>query len=100
MSAKQGTEKTKATPKEKILEAIAIQISTAFPAIKASLGEKKFEKRIKKAGKLLVDGIKFESKSGVQEKAATAQKVKKASAGIPKKAVKTTPKKLDLASRK
>jgi len=58
MSAKLITEKKKQNPKDTILKEITLQLSQALPAIKESLGEKKFGKRIKKAGKLLIKGIK------------------------------------------
>ena len=66
MSAKQIKETKKenagVTRKE-----IALQLSQAFPLLKEKLGEKKFEKRIKKAAKLLSDGIE----SDEQKKPAT-----------------------------
>lgn len=76
MSAKQVTEKKKQNSKDTILKEVTNQLSQALPALKESLGEKKFGKRIKKAGKLLIEGIK----SGVPKKAtvtkSTAAKAK------------------------
>ncbi|MEP7109543.1 MAG: hypothetical protein ABI760_16235 [Ferruginibacter sp.] len=58
MSTKQTAEKVKQTSKETILREIGLQLSQALPSLKESLGEKKFEKRVRKAAKLLCEGIK------------------------------------------
>ena len=58
MSVKQTTEKNKSTTKKSLLSEVVLQISKAVPTLRATLGEKKFDKRIKKAAKLLIDGIK------------------------------------------
>ena len=42
---------------EKILKAVTDQLHTSLTDLKVQLGEKKFNKRIKKAAKLLVSGI-------------------------------------------
>ena len=42
---------------EKILKTVTEQLHTTLTALKVQLGEKKFNKRIKKAAKLLVAGI-------------------------------------------
>lgn len=44
--------------KENLLLIVTEQLQTALPILKEQLGEKKFVKRIKKAAKLLVAGIK------------------------------------------
>ena len=44
--------------KKEIYQQITGQLSTSLPGIKEILGEKKFESRIKKAAKLLSEGIK------------------------------------------
>jgi hypothetical protein len=58
MSAKRITVKKKETSKGTILKEITTQLSQALPALRETLGEKKFGKRIKKAAKLLTEGIK------------------------------------------
>lgn len=62
--------------KEKMLKTITDQLHAALPTLKEQLGEKKFEKRIKKVVKILVSGIKktLTKKSGVStEKLTSAQ---------------------------
>ena len=44
--------------KKEINQQLTAQLTTSLPALKEILGEKKFENRIKKAAKLLSDGIK------------------------------------------
>ena len=51
MSTKQPTVNKISTPKKTLLAEVVLQISKAMPTLKALLGEKKFEKRIKKAFK-------------------------------------------------
>ena len=46
------------TPAVNILETVTQQLNTSLTLLKAELGEKKFKKRIKKAAKKLVAGIK------------------------------------------
>jgi hypothetical protein len=58
MTAKQITENKKATTKKTLLLEVSLQISTAVLALREKLGEKKFDKRVKKAAKLLIEGIK------------------------------------------
>jgi hypothetical protein len=92
MSVKQITEKKKLTSKETILKEITLQLSQALPALKESLGEKKFEKRIKKAAKILSEGIKSaESKKAPGTKSPVGKtKQTKAKVSTPlKKAAKT-----------
>ena len=50
----------KKTPgtKEDILQVITAQLLDGLAILKDQLGDKKFEKRVKKAAKLLVEGIK------------------------------------------
>lgn len=61
MSAKQIKETKKENSGVNRKE-IELQLSQALPSLKEKLGEKKFEKRIKKAAKLLSDGIKSDEK--------------------------------------
>ena len=59
MTAKQITENKKAITKKTLLSEVSLQISTAVVlALREKLGEKKFDKRVKKAAKLLIEGIK------------------------------------------
>jgi hypothetical protein len=50
-------EKKSTVADEQILKTVTGQLHTSLTALKAQLGEKKFNKRIKKAAKLLVAGI-------------------------------------------
>lgn len=50
-------EKKSTVADEQILKTITEQLTTSLTALKAQLGDKKFNKRIKKAAKLLVAGI-------------------------------------------
>ena len=54
MTAKQITENKKATTKKTLLLEVSLQISSAVVALREKLGEKKFDKRVKKAAKLLI----------------------------------------------
>lgn len=58
MPAKETPVKKIVSDKENLLQAVTEQLQTALPVLKEQLGEKKFEKRIKKAAKLLIAGIK------------------------------------------
>ena len=71
MPTKKTTVKENAPGGEKILKTIKDQLSTTLSKLKGQLGEKKFEKRIKKAAKLLVAGIK---KQPVKKPVSTAKK--------------------------
>ena len=57
------------SPKKEIYQQLIAQLATSLPGLKEILGDKKFESRIKKAAKLLSEGIK--------EKAAKKIKVEK-----------------------
>lgn len=62
---------------EKMLKIVTDQLNNSLTALKEKLGEKKFEKRIKKAAKKLVAGIEKKSAVKVVAKAAKAIPVKK-----------------------
>lgn len=81
MSTNEVTEKKKENPTDTLLKEIILQLSTALVALKGSLGEKKFEKRIKKAAKLLIEGIKAKS----PKKAPAKKSVVKSKAAAPRK---------------
>jgi hypothetical protein len=53
--------------KKEIYQQITGQLSTTLPAVKEILGEKKFEKRVKRAAKLLSQGIKAKAPKKVKE---------------------------------
>ncbi len=48
----------KLNPKRKATEDLSVKLSSALPELKKTLGEKKFDRRIRKAAKLLNAGIK------------------------------------------
>jgi hypothetical protein len=58
MPSKKIAMKEKSVDKEKMLKTIVAQLETAFPGLKEHFGDKKFEKRINKAAKIIVEGIK------------------------------------------
>ena len=70
---------------EDLLKTITDQLHKALPTLSELLGEKKFEKRIKKAAKLLVAGI---NKNATKKPVVATKKITPAS----KKAVKNAPK--------
>lgn len=83
----------KLMPKEIILNEIALQLSQALTSLKDRLGEKKFDKRIRKAAKLLGEGIKSTTPvTGTTIKPAS-KRLKEADAKITTPAKKAAPKK-------
>ena len=93
MSTKQPSVNKISTPKKTLLAEVVLQISKALPALSAMLGEKKFEKRIKKAAKLLIDGIKTTepAKAVITKTAPIPTPVSKKAATPKKKVVKAVP---------
>ena len=61
--AKNKPEKTFQQTKKELKKELATKIETALPDIKVSLGEKKFNKRIKKVTKLLIEGMHLNGKT-------------------------------------
>lgn len=66
---------------------IALQLTAALPELKTVLGDKKFERRVKKAAKLLISGIK------TKEIKKPVSKVKAITAAPKAKSVKAAQKK-------
>jgi hypothetical protein len=58
MSTVKTTEKKHGHTKKETRKEISAQLANALSGLKETLGEKKFERRIKKAAKLLTAGIK------------------------------------------
>ena len=79
MAAKQGKESKKEKSGVDRKE-IALQLSQALPSLKEKLGEKKFGKRIKKAARLLSEGVKADEQK--KPKTAKSAPKKSKSAGI------------------
>ena len=67
---KKTGKKDTASGKKKILKTVTEQLTTSLTNLKGQLGEKKFKRRVKKAAKKLVAGIK----QGPVKKAATKTK--------------------------
>ncbi len=67
--------------KKEIRKQLADKISAAIPELQLELGEKKFHHRIKKAVKLITEGLHK------KEEIVVAKKVKAAKAKAPKKAI-------------
>lgn len=106
MSDKKLTDSKKESAKDTMLKEMVDQLTLSLPALKEKIGDKKFEKRIKKAARLLTDGIKStvpepetKTKAAVPKKTvvkaqvkASAKKVAKAKIAAPaKKAAKASP---------
>ncbi|MFD2920468.1 hypothetical protein ACFS6H_12145 [Terrimonas rubra] len=75
-----------ATNKKTLRKQVEDKLTTAFADIKEIVGEKKFSKKIKKAGKILAEGVT--AKATPKKKAATGKKTspaKKTKAVAPKK---------------
>ncbi|MBO9562719.1 MAG: hypothetical protein J7621_08100 [Niastella sp.] len=58
MSTSKKAEAQPANDKKSARKEISIQLTSALNSLKETLGEKKFERRIKKAARLLTAGIK------------------------------------------
>lgn len=78
MPVKKSVTKKSSSSKEMLIKEITPLLSTAIASLKEALGEKKFEKRIKKAAKFLVHGIKpVVAKKKVDKKRLLKKAVKK-----------------------
>ena len=77
---KKVSRKNTVSAKKKILKTVTDQLNSSLTSLKGQLGEKKFKKRIKKAAKKLVAGIKKApvKKAADKTKKATALKAKPA----------------------
>lgn len=82
--AKAAKASKKSKDKNPLRKKVAELLSTSFPDIKASLGEKSFNKKVKKASKLLTNGV-GKKKAKVAAKAKV--KAKKEKTPAPVKAV-------------
>ena len=86
MIKKKATGKKKASLKETIIKEITPLLTAALATLKERLGEKKLEKRIKKAARLLVSGIKpVVAKKPVVKKKAVKKAAKKVNMPTPLK---------------
>jgi hypothetical protein len=72
MSEDKKTAKKTPIVKDDILQKITAQLLSGLTSLKEQLGDKKYEKRIKKAAKLLVEGIK---KTSAKKPAVSTEKV-------------------------
>ncbi len=73
MTTKKTTAPKEISAKEKIVQDITATLAGALVSLKESLGEKKFDKRIKKAAKILGEGIKPAPAKKVADKKTTAK---------------------------
>lgn len=88
MSVQKSAVKKNSSPKETLQNEITPLLAAALVSLKERLGEKKFNKRIKKATKILIHGVKPEqAKKEAVKKAPVEKKVKKAAKPAVKKAV-------------
>ena len=76
MTDKQITQDEKESAKDKMLKEVVEQLTKGLVFLKDSLGQKKFDKRIRKAGKLLIDGIKPATEKKPAAKAALPKATK------------------------
>lgn len=86
MATEKNATKKNSVPGDSMLKTVTEQLNTSLTALKVQLGEEKFNKRIKKAAKKLVSGIKKVPKKKAVAKSKKAEPVKK-------KTVKPAPKK-------
>lgn len=81
MSKSKKSKEEKASPKKEMSRQVTDQLKTSLDGIlKQLLGEKKFENRIRKATRLLTDGIKLKTPAEpkpVKEKTVAKKKEKK-----------------------
>ena len=91
--SKKENDPTKVSSRETLINEITAQLSTALQKLKIQLGDKKFEKRARKAAKLLTDGIKLEDNNQSAKKLPDKK-------GVIKKALKIAPAKKKAAAKK
>lgn len=88
MLKNKSVQKKRISAKDAIIQEIAPLLITALAKFKETLGEKKFDKRIKKAAKLLAAGIKpAPEKKAVVKKKLLKKVVKKVVVPVPTKKV-------------
>lgn len=85
-----AAKKTKATKKQLLTELVS-KLEAALTELKEELGEKKFGRRLKKAGKLLLHGLDNKP-ANTRKKASTGNKTTKKAAKPAAKPTDTTPK--------
>ena len=85
MSKEKKTIVKKATGSDSILKTVTGQLTNSLSSLKAGLGEKKFKKRIKKAAKTMVAGLKKSPVKKAPAKKAVAVKKKTAKKTASKK---------------
>ncbi|MEO6720487.1 MAG: hypothetical protein ABIN67_08970 [Ferruginibacter sp.] len=103
MSKKENDQK-KISQKEAMINEVTVQLSASLQNLKTELGEKKFEKRTRKAAKLLVEGIKFNTPGKPAAKKSPTKKspIKKVAkpAPVKKNAAKPAPAKKNAIPKK
>ena len=91
MTTEKKVEKKSPDAKELMLQHVSQQLQSSLVALKTVIGEKKFEKRIKKVAKILVAGIK---ETAVKKAVTVPKKIvgatKKAAAPVKKAASSVT----------
>ena len=85
MAAKKENDQKGVSQKQTMINEVALKISTALDGLKEELGIKKFEKRTRKAAKLLLNGIKPGTMENTATKKSPTKKV------TPKKNAKALP---------
>jgi hypothetical protein len=75
---KKASKQKPVSGKKKILKTVTDQLNSSLTTLKGQLGEKKFKKRVKKAAKKLVAGIKAPVKKAGKAKKAVLLKPKPA----------------------
>lgn len=74
-TTKKAAKSKKSVRKEKVAE-ISTLLKTALSKLKGQVDEKKFERKIKKAAKILVEGIKDTAKPAPVKKTGSGKKKK------------------------
>lgn len=80
MSTEKKIAKKNIPPAGNMLKTVTEQLNTSLTSLKVQLGEKKFKKRIKKAAKNLVEGVKKKSPEKAVTKSKKALPLKKKAA--------------------
>lgn len=85
MATKKKAAQKKSTPVLSLVKTVTAQLDAALPVLKEKLGEKEFRKRIKKAAKKLVAGVKKTKPQKAVKKVKKVIPVKKKAAKAVKK---------------
>ena len=86
MDSTNKPEQNNAPGKKEMRKQLADKIAVAIPELKTTLGEKKFDHRIKKAVKIIADGLHKKERVKVAKKVKVVSTAKAVKTATPKKA--------------